>query len=122
MLFFQPTTVSKSDADPHYLRQTAAIRWLTSQVLDEVLELHLPLRLDVGAVHVRVEEDDGKGQDEDGVGVPKLSHHCGIADAVALAGNKGLGEQHHPFHLTTKLGLHNETHPKDCLPCREEMF
>ncbi len=32
----------------------------TSQVFDEVVQLHLPLRFDIGAVHVCVEEDDGK--------------------------------------------------------------
>lgn len=58
----------------------------TSKVLNKVLQLHLPLRLDVGAVHVSVEEDDCKGKDEDGVGVPELSHHTGVADAVTLAG------------------------------------
>ena len=57
----------------------------TSKVFNKVFKLHLPLRLDVGAVHVRVEEDDGEGQDEDGVGVPELAHHTGVADAVALA-------------------------------------
>lgn len=56
----------------------------TSEVLNKVLQLHLPLRLDVGTVHVRVEEDDGKRQDEDGVGVPELSHHARVADAVTL--------------------------------------
>lgn len=57
----------------------------TSQVFDEVLQLHLPLGFDVGAVHVSVEEDDGERQDEDGVRIPELPHHCGVADAVALA-------------------------------------
>lgn len=33
----------------------------TSKVLNKVLQLHLPLRLDVGTVHVSVEEDDCKG-------------------------------------------------------------
>lgn len=59
---------------------------LTSEVLDEVLQLHLSLWLDVGAVHVCVEEDDGEGQDEDGVRVPELSHYRGVTDTVALAG------------------------------------
>ena len=61
---------------------------VTSQVLDEVLHLHLPLGLVVGAVHIRVEEDDGEGQDEDGVWVPELTHHRGVADAVPLAGGQ----------------------------------
>lgn len=65
---------------------------LTSQVLDEVLQLHLALRLDVGAVHVRVEQDDGEGQDEDGVGVPELPNDPGVADAVALAGGRAKEE------------------------------
>lgn len=56
----------------------------TSKVFNKVFQLHLPLRLDVRAVHVCVEEDDGKGQDEDCVRVPELSHHTRIADAVAL--------------------------------------
>lgn len=60
----------------------------TSKVLHEVLQLHLPLRLDVGAVHVCVEEDDGKCQDEDSVWVPELPHHTGVADAVALAARR----------------------------------
>ncbi|MED6239005.1 hypothetical protein ATANTOWER_000541, partial [Ataeniobius toweri] len=41
--------------------------------------------LHVGAVHVSVEEDDGKSEDEDGVRVPELSHYTRVADAVALA-------------------------------------
>lgn len=61
---------------------------LTSEVLDEVLQLHLPLRLDIGAVHVCVEQDDGKGQDKDGVWVPELPHHPRVADAVPLAGEE----------------------------------
>ena len=56
----------------------------TSQVLDEVLQLHLPLRLHVGAVHVRVEEDDGEGQDEDGVRVLELPDQRGITHTVPL--------------------------------------
>lgn len=59
---------------------------LTSQVPDKVLQHHLTIWLDVGAVHVGVEEDDGKGQDEDGVRVVELLHHLGVAHAVALAG------------------------------------
>lgn len=57
----------------------------TSQVPDKVLQHHLPVRLNVGAVHVGVEEDDGEGQDEDGVGVVELLHHLRVAHAVALA-------------------------------------
>lgn len=57
---------------------------LTSEVLHKVLQLHLTLRLHVGAVHVRVEEDDGKGQDKDGVWVAELPHHSWVADAVPL--------------------------------------
>lgn len=60
---------------------------LTSQVLDEVLQLHL-LRFDVGAVHVCAEQDDGKGQDENGVWVPELPNHPRVADAVPLAGGR----------------------------------
>lgn len=60
---------------------------LTPEVLDEVLQLHLALGFDVGAVHVGVEQDDGEGQDEDGVGVAELPHHARVADAVTLAGN-----------------------------------
>lgn len=58
---------------------------LTSQISDEVLQHHLPVRLNIGAVHVSVEEDDGEGQDEDGVGVVELLYHLGVAHAVALA-------------------------------------
>lgn len=64
----------------------SAVNESTSQIFDKVLQLHLPLRLDIGAVHVSVEEDDGKGQNEDGVWVPELAHHTRVADAVALTG------------------------------------
>lgn len=57
----------------------------TSQILHKVLQLHLPLWLYVRAIHVCVEKDDGKCQDEDRVWVTKLPHHARIADAVALA-------------------------------------
>lgn len=70
----------------------------TSQVFDEVLQLHLPLGFDVGAVHVSVEEDDGECQDEDGVRIPELPHHCGVADAVALA---GMGKERRTFSCST---------------------
>lgn len=58
----------------------------TSEVLDKVLQLHLALRLDIGAVHVCVEQDDREGQDEDGVWVPELPYHPRVADTVPLAG------------------------------------
>lgn len=69
---------------------------LTSEVLDEVLQLHFALGLDVGAVHVRVEQDDGKGQDEDGVWVPELPHYPRVTDAVPLAGGQGGGRRSGP--------------------------
>lgn len=66
-------------------------KWLplTSQIADEVLQQHLPVRLDVGAVHVGVEQDDGKGQNEDGVRVVELLHHVRVAHAVALTDGGG---------------------------------
>ena len=64
----------------------------TSEIFDKVLQLHLPLWFDVGAVHVCVEEDDGEGQDEDGVRVSELSHHRGVTDAVALTEDRHRGE------------------------------
>lgn len=60
-------------------------RPLTSQIAYEVLQQHLAVWLDVGAVHVSVEKDDGKGQDEDGVRVMKLLHHIRVAHTVPLA-------------------------------------
>lgn len=61
---------------------------LTSQVLDEVLQLHLPLGLDVGAVHVRVQEDDGERQDEDGVWILELPDQHWVAYTVPLTTEK----------------------------------
>jgi len=61
---------------------------LTSEVLDEVLQLHLALGLDAGAVHVGVEEDDGEGQDEDGVRVAELAQQGRVTHAVALAAGR----------------------------------
>lgn len=84
-------------------RQGRSSSNVTSQILDEILQFHLPLCFHVGAVHVRVEEDDGEGQDEDGVGVLELSHQRGIAHAVSLtAGETKAGEELHP--KTTKIG------------------
>lgn len=62
--------------------------WLTSQVTYEVLQQHLAVRLDVGTVHVGVEQDDGEGQDEDGVRVMELLHDVRVAHAVALTGQR----------------------------------
>lgn len=62
--------------------------WLTSQILDEVLQLHLPLRFDVWAVHICVEEDDGKRQDEDGVWVLELPDQNRVANTIPLAEEK----------------------------------
>lgn len=62
---------------------------LTSEVLHKILQFHLALRLHIGAVHVRVEEDDGEGQDEDSVWVSELAHHSWVADAVPLADGGG---------------------------------
>lgn len=64
---------------------TSPVQLLTSKVSDKVFQHHLPVRLDVGAVHVGVEKNDGKGQDEDGVWVVELLHHLGVTHAVALA-------------------------------------
>lgn len=58
---------------------------LTPQVAYEVVQSHLTLGLDVGRVHVSVEENHGEGQDEDGVWVVKLLHHVRITHAVSLA-------------------------------------
>lgn len=58
---------------------------LTSQVPDEVLQHHLPVGFDVGAVHVRVEEDDREGQDENGVRVMELLDHVRVTHTVPLA-------------------------------------
>ncbi len=66
-------------------KTTQCVSIKTSQILDEVLKFHLALQLDVGAVHVCVEENDGESQDEDGVRVSELTHHIRVTDAVALA-------------------------------------
>lgn len=91
---------------PQACHSFASCAFSTSQVLDEVLQLHLPLGLDVGAVHVGVEEDDGERQDEDGVGVSELPHHRGVADAVALAVDVRQERRHSVTHLEN-LGLQN---------------
>lgn len=57
---------------------------LTSQIPYEVLQQHLPVGLNIRAVHVGVEQNDGKGQDEDGVWIVKLLHHIRVAHAVPL--------------------------------------
>lgn len=57
---------------------------VTSQILDEVLKFHFSLRFDIWTIHVSVEEDDGKGQDENGVWVLELSNQCRITHTVSL--------------------------------------
>lgn len=67
---------------------------VTSQILDEILQFHFPLRFDVGTIHVGVEQDDGKGQDENGVWVLELPNQCGIAHTVSLTvGETEAGEK-----------------------------
>lgn len=84
----------------------AAIR--TTQVLDEVLELHLPLRLHVGAVHVCVEEDDGKGQDKDGVWILELPDQHRVTNAVSLTAEREKGE-HHKLHRRLSSLIFDQT-------------
>lgn len=85
-----PLSVSRSSRQREAgLGSSVSCSWLTSEVLDKVLQLHFALWLDIGAVHVCVEQDDGEGQDEDGVWVPELSHHPRVADTVPLAGRTG---------------------------------
>lgn len=73
------------------------LAWITSKVLDKILQLHLPLSFDVGAVHVCVEKDDGKCQDEDSVWVLKLADKYRVAHAVSLTVRKK--EVHTPVEL-----------------------
>lgn len=61
---------------------------LTPKVLDEVLKLHLPLGLDIWAVHVRIEEDDGEGQDENGVGILELADQHRVTNTVPLTAQR----------------------------------
>ncbi len=55
----------------------------TSEVADEVRQLHLALLFDGGVVQVRVEHDDGEGEQEDGVGGAEQLHLVWVARAVA---------------------------------------
>lgn len=66
---------------------------MTSEVAYEVLEEHLALRFNVRAVHVSVEQDDGKGQDEDSVGVVELLHHIRVTHTVPLTAKREIDER-----------------------------
>lgn len=66
----------------HVLKSLLSAR--TSQILDEILQFHLPLSFDVGTVHICVEEDDGECQDEDGVRVLELPNQRRITHTVSL--------------------------------------
>lgn len=57
---------------------------VTSQVLNKIIQLHLPVWFDTRAVHVCVEEDDGKSKDEDSVRILELSHQCRVTHTVSL--------------------------------------
>lgn len=57
----------------------------TSQILDEILQFHLPLSFDIGTVHICVQQDYGKGQDEDGIWVLELPNQRWITHTVSLA-------------------------------------
>lgn len=83
---------------------TLQIDALTSQVAYEVIQAHFALGFDVGRVHVSVEEDHSKCQDEDSVWVVKLLHYIWIAHTVPLA----VEEKHNivisqDFHIYWKL-------------------
>lgn len=61
---------------------------VTSEVLNEILQFHLPLCLDIRTVHVCVEENNGKCQDEDRVRVLKLTDERWVAHTVSLTVKK----------------------------------
>ena len=68
------------------------------------------LRLEAGRVEVGVEEDDGEGQDEGGVGGRvQLGHEVGVALAVPLAEHL-----HQPLDLLRLAG-----HAEVCLELAE---
>ena len=46
----------------------------TSEVADEVVELHLAVGFDVLVVEISVEHDDGKRKEENGVSTTELTH------------------------------------------------
>lgn len=88
-------------------------RWeilVTSQVLNEVIQLHLAFSLDTGAVHIGIEEDDGKSKDEDSVWVPELSYEGRVTDTVPLAvkqegSSPDSGASN--FHIPTQVAITN---------------
>lgn len=57
---------------------------LTPQIANEVFQHHLAVGFDVGAVHVCVEEDDGKSQDEDSVRILELAHQYRVTHTIPL--------------------------------------
>lgn len=59
-------------------------RNVTSQVFNKVIQLHLSVWFDTWAIHVCVEKDDGKSQDEDSVGILELPHQCRVTHTVPL--------------------------------------
>ena len=56
----------------------------TSEVFDEVVEFHLPLRFDAGVVEVCVEHDDGEGQQEYCVRAVELLDLVRVTAAVSV--------------------------------------
>lgn len=106
-----PLSVSRSSGQREAgLGSCVSCSWLTSEVLDKVLQLHFALWLDIGAVHVCVEQDDGEGQDEDGVWVPELAYEGRVTDTVPLAvrqegSSPDSGANN--FHLPTQVAITN---------------
>lgn len=74
------------------------VRNVTSQVLNKVIQLHLPVWFDAWAVHVCIEEYDSKGQDEYSVRILELPHQCRVTHTVTLTEReKGKGRNKQRF-------------------------
>ena len=75
---------------------------LTAQIFDELFHLHFPLGFDVGCEEVRVEHDDGEGQDEDGVVRLQTRDELVVTLTVPLAenlpGERGKVKPRHTSH------------------------
>lgn len=74
---------------------------LTSKVANEVFQKHLAFWFNVGTVHVSVEQDDGKGQDKDGVWIMELLHYIRVTHAVPLTTTEKQTKQEMQYSLKT---------------------
>lgn len=81
----------------------------TSEIADEVIELHLSVWFDVLVVEISVEHDNGKCQQEHSVSAAELSYHIRVTFGIA-ASKRLPHTDRHMHSYTYKMGQKSKPH------------